>query len=840
MATTPSSATLVKKPVRVAVVGGGIAGLTAAWWLRQRGFEVALFDDRLHLGGRMGADPGRIPLIGDSNLYAENWPDQFADYNKLRTELLNRACLPGAQESDNGEDWAEVLRGGNVPDWLAHVVEQSLASRMMDYWHGRSWRSSGRKVVTEAARNPVSHVPAGANARGRNTGYSRVPGNAGVVAPAQAAPPTNVQPDAAAWERLGKSLSLDGAPTVGLVSSSTSRQPGTPAQPVSGNHSSLCDAIGGWRYTYDKSRDQVSNISFCAALHRRFDGRIVLDINDGVRHEHCYHMYLNWYRNFWTLMKEIGIDRHTHFDPHDQYVHLFPGNQPIVKRTAKLINLGSHESWAENMLSGAASPADFFLGLYSVLDLVSQPLDPSLYLDRKSVHAFLSSRSYASEAAMRLHEVLLLRAFAVPTFLSSAFAYQKYLSFTIADPTPALWVYKKNADEMFRQFRERLESPPSNDQTQLGIKACHMFLGQRVTRFGRSSETGLIRDIIFRPSDLRWPRGRDDGERRTDLGGPEQESTFCPEYVILAVPPKALAGIVSDFRDEVPGLSRVRKLQSGISAVLDLYLHHHIEGIPRDHVVLRGSRYGLTFFDNSQLWQDGPEISEDTRKATGGKSGPKRTVLNVSVADFHKIDGMDKVEAMREIVADLMRFIPFKEEDIDFSRTYLQMNENEPLFLNEVGGEPWRPATRTEIPNLFLAGDSVANEIEEVCVEGAVVSGIQAARAVQAQLRVDREDIPPDSILFQEVELTMPKELPRGQAEALKLMLSGFLPPARMASRAHELAEHPARALSPRDFESMANGASAWPAEIASTLSGLEKSTFEWMTTLPLDGPPFR
>ena len=23
-------------------------------------------------------------------------------------------------------------------------------------------------------------------------------------------------------------------------------------------------------------------------------------------HEHCYHMYLNWYNNFWQLMKEIG------------------------------------------------------------------------------------------------------------------------------------------------------------------------------------------------------------------------------------------------------------------------------------------------------------------------------------------------------------------------------------------------------------------------------------------------------------------------------------------------------------------------------------------------------
>jgi isorenieratene synthase len=44
-------------PPRVAVVGAGIAGLTAAAALGERGFPVALFEREEHLGGKMGAWP---------------------------------------------------------------------------------------------------------------------------------------------------------------------------------------------------------------------------------------------------------------------------------------------------------------------------------------------------------------------------------------------------------------------------------------------------------------------------------------------------------------------------------------------------------------------------------------------------------------------------------------------------------------------------------------------------------------------------------------------------------------------------------------------------------------
>ena len=51
-----------KRAVRVAIAGGGIAGLTAALRLSQRGYQVTLYEEKPWLGGNLGshANPGKI------------------------------------------------------------------------------------------------------------------------------------------------------------------------------------------------------------------------------------------------------------------------------------------------------------------------------------------------------------------------------------------------------------------------------------------------------------------------------------------------------------------------------------------------------------------------------------------------------------------------------------------------------------------------------------------------------------------------------------------------------------------------------------------------------------
>lgn len=63
------------KPVRVAVAGGGMAGLAAAWRLAQRGYAVTLYEEKPWLGGNAGShqDP-------DSSVYHDVYPHMFSNF----------------------------------------------------------------------------------------------------------------------------------------------------------------------------------------------------------------------------------------------------------------------------------------------------------------------------------------------------------------------------------------------------------------------------------------------------------------------------------------------------------------------------------------------------------------------------------------------------------------------------------------------------------------------------------------------------------------------------------------------------------------------------------------
>src|SRR3954468_3380376 len=82
-------------------------------------------------------------------------------------------------------------------------------------------------------------------------------------------------------------------------------------------------------------------------------------------HEHCYHMYLNWYNNFWKLVREIGaIDK---FIPCHVIGYRRAGD-PVTK--PGLTDPGSAATIVTNMFSGITTPADEFISAYALLDLI--------------------------------------------------------------------------------------------------------------------------------------------------------------------------------------------------------------------------------------------------------------------------------------------------------------------------------------------------------------------------------------------------------------------------------------------------------------------------------------
>jgi isorenieratene synthase len=97
-----------RRPRRVAVVGGGLAGLRAATVLGERGFAVHLFEKAAHLGGKVGAWPHRLP-DGTTVEVEHGFHAFFRQYYNLRRFMDEVGASTYLRPM---EDYRILVRGG--------------------------------------------------------------------------------------------------------------------------------------------------------------------------------------------------------------------------------------------------------------------------------------------------------------------------------------------------------------------------------------------------------------------------------------------------------------------------------------------------------------------------------------------------------------------------------------------------------------------------------------------------------------------------------------------------------------------------------------------------------
>jgi hypothetical protein len=189
---------------------------------------------------------------------------------------------------------------------------------------------------------------------------------------------------------------------------------------------------------------------------------------------------------------------------------------------------------------------------------------------------------------------------------------------------------------------------------------------------------------------------------------------------MLAIPSEKLAGLLhDDTYHAAPHLFEVRYLRTQPMAALNIYLTRKFPGLPKDHVNLIGSKFGLSFIDISETW-----------------SGYATTVLNIIASDFTPLETLSPEVAKIQIVEEVRRYLPGLEWR-DIKKTSLQSNLKEPLFMNDVGVWHYRPKARTELTNLYLAGDYCRSHVDLVSMEGAITTGLRAAKALLEDIGIE-------------------------------------------------------------------------------------------------------
>jgi hypothetical protein len=203
--------------------------------------------------------------------------------------------------------------------------------------------------------------------------------------------------------------------------------------------------------------------------------------------------------------------------------------------------------------------------------------------------------------------------------------------------------------------------------------------------------------------------------------------------------------------------------------------------LPLEPVVLINSNYKLSFVSNSSLW---PESRETYLNVVASDSRPLGHLLAPSAFtsdhrwkhDPAELSIDSPVTALDHILHEFRRFVPFEDDEIETERLEIDRNAGRELFINDVGSWKWRPDTKTKIKNLFLAGDYCKNSIDVVCLEGAVVSGLEAAEHVRRKHRAG----PP-------IKIVSPKRYPYSAFWPFKLFLAPYAASAKVWAFCSEL-----------------------------------------------------
>lgn len=521
-----------------------------------------------------------------------------------------------------------------------------------------------------------------------------------------------------------------------------------------------------------------------------------------VYEDHGYHIFPGWYANTRQLLEDLDLTENLidiecfHILRKDDWKK---GKAPELN-TLYPTSSPWHLAQTIRALARLLSVPDAISGFYGLLDLISEPFHKRVSLDRLSAYGFFSSRFYATEAFAVFHSDALLQAASIPNYQISAMTLRKATNLWLAEdlshwawlpsslsglhqwlstllpPMPTRWETElpeaeyRGLTRIFRQAFQQAVLPrrlsfkpqydePAPPELHPRFKVYSILNGslqeafiEKFRKYLTASRSGVTPVTIrtnCRVTELEL-RGRNRVSQVSyiDQAAGVQQGE-AGDIFILATPPEATVKLLGQNfyeaeqrNSEAPekSLADLTRLETAPMASLHLYLKKPIPGLPKEHVNLLHSRYGLSFIDISQHWElyrNGKTYGA-VLSIIASNFEPLRVLLKDKSKDGftdEEIPYETKEEMKKALVAELQKYIPLEETNIvDWT---MKPHLDAPLFLNAVGSWHFRPGTKTRLDNLYTAGDYCRSGVDLTTMESAVISALATAKAI-----LDNEKIP--------------------------------------------------------------------------------------------------
>jgi protoporphyrinogen oxidase len=415
----------------------------------------------------------------------------------------------------------------------------------------------------------------------------------------------------------------------------------------------------------------------------RLGGKAGSSVVDGYYEDHGYHVFPPWYLNIWQLLNKINAA--DNFIKFSGYYQLRAGQFPNFR---ELQNMTSPVWAIRNLFAGIMRPADMVLLYYTVLDMLCHRFDEANFLDETSVIGFIQSRFYKDVEVVDELRELILKASSSPGYYFSARTLQTEFNAMLEYPEYLFAITTKSLQQDFIDpFTAVLQQNPN----------CTIKLNQTLTKITPGDST--VTKLTFK-----------------DENGREYIEEI--DWLVMTIPFKQLTALLDVALFKLDrNLFQLKYLNASPMVALSIYCKEPIPDLPKEHLILSQSKYGLSFIDIG--------------KSRPGLEG--KTILNVVSSDYISLIDVPDEVATDALIAEIERYVPGLKDNIE--RTYLQPHVEQPLFQNDVGAWQYRPVSgETGIKNLFLAGSYCQNPLVLASLVGAFSSGLLAAESLRKAL----------------------------------------------------------------------------------------------------------